>query len=352
MRRPSPTRRTFSRPPSCCARVKGSGLERRDLDLPEVAVDPARLDEEVRRRPSRRAARARAGQARVARARRRRGTRPRRRRRESSSVSPLGNGISATSNPLRAHSPEVAVLARRPWRCTVGSRCCSIASASGDRSSSPLSLADDQVAVRERRELDSVAARRPAPGPRQPRPTSSIREPPVLLRRQPAAGTAAAAARGPAPALARSTRRRADDYAGRAPPRAGAARSASPSCAGRAPLALGDLRLDRVRDSSTSSTCLRPLDALVVRSSTWRTSLSASSSIAAFMSVARLARAQRAALEVDGRLGDLRVGDRRVLLDGELELDLGRGRAPGGRASGASARRSFGWSRSPRGSCP
>ena len=35
-----------------------------------------------------------------------------------------------------------------------------------------------------------------------------------------------------------------------------------------------------------------------------------------------LARAQRAALEVDGRLGNLRLGDRRVPLDRELDLDL------------------------------
>ena len=35
-----------------------------------------------------------------------------------------------------------------------------------------------------------------------------------------------------------------------------------------------------------------------------------------------LARTQRAALEVDGCLGNLRLGDRRVPLDRELDLDL------------------------------
>src|SRR4029077_14229815 len=37
-----------------------------------------------------------------------------------------------------------------------------------------------------------------------------------------------------------------------------------------------------------------------------------------------LPRAQRVPLEMDGCLGNLRVGDRRVPLDGQLDLDLGQ----------------------------
>src|SRR5207245_4124041 len=42
-RRPSPRRRTFSKLPSCCAiSGQGTGLQRGDPDLPEVAVEPLR----------------------------------------------------------------------------------------------------------------------------------------------------------------------------------------------------------------------------------------------------------------------------------------------------------------------
>src|SRR5207245_5117779 len=109
----------------------------------------------------------------------------------------------------------------------------------------------------------------------------------------------------------------------RDPPAAGAARSAFPACAERAPLALGDLRLDRTLERRLLAVPA-PADPLVVEVPDLPGEL-VRQLVDRVLHVARgLAGSQRPALEMDGRLGDLRVGDRRVPLDRELDLDLGQ----------------------------
>src|SRR5262249_18340415 len=120
-----------------------------------------------------------------------------------------------------------------------------------------------------------------------------------------------------AAALARLRRPR-EPVPDRARPRAGAARSASLAGGERTPLALGDLRRGRtlglVAPSAVHPAVVEVLDLahelvddLVDRG----------------LHVGRgLSGAQCVSLEVNGRLGHLRVGNRRVPFDGELDLDL------------------------------
>ena len=98
---------------------------------------PLRLDAEVCRRASRRAARAREGRA-IARLAVDAQLAVVAVLRELERVA-VREGELRDLDPLRAHAPEVALLPRGRRPGTAGSMCCSTASASGERSPSPLS---------------------------------------------------------------------------------------------------------------------------------------------------------------------------------------------------------------------
>ena len=207
----------------------------------------------------------------------------RRRVRDSSSSSPSERGSRATCDPLRPDAPEIALLPRTADRAVGRVECCSRRrrAATDRRRRSPRSTITSPFGI----VVNSI--RSPA------RAGACDRDGRVPLLRRRRAGDAGMPVANRTPVQRRRLRaarrlrcrsRSPSVCAGSSPLPAGAARSASPACAGRAPLALGDLRLDRVRRR-------RLVEVLCGRRRACRggpgpagSSLSASWSTAAFMS--------------------------------------------------------------------